>query len=82
MSENTIRLFELHSGPNFCESVKKLKKNNPDLSYTECVLEVCEQWEIEPERAAEFIDTPLKKKIESEAQKKHLLPSKTKGTLF
>ena len=53
-----------------------------DMSYTEAIIEICEQKELEPEDVAKLIKKgPLKNKLEVEATRRNIVKSST-ASLF
>ena len=57
-----------------------VRKDN--MSYTEAIIEICEQKELEPEDVAKLIKKgPLKNKLEVEATRRNIVKSNT-STLF
>jgi len=50
------------------------------LGYSEAIISICEELNIEPEDIAKLITGPLKNKLEAEAMKNCLLPKS--GDLF
>lgn len=57
-----------------------VRKDN--MSYTEAIVEICEQRELEPEDVAKLIKKgPLKNKLEVEATRRNIVKSNT-STLF
>lgn len=48
------------------------------VSYIDAVLAVCEQFGLEPQVAAKFLNKPLIEKIKIEGQEMNLLPKKSK----
>jgi hypothetical protein len=48
-----------------------------NMSYTEAIIEVCEQLDIEPQDMAKIIKGPLKDKLAAEAQDRNIIKSKT-----
>ena len=59
------------------EKVEFLVKQD-DMSYSEAIVEICEQKEIEPEDIAKLIKKgPLRNKLEVEAAKRNILKSST-----
>jgi hypothetical protein len=48
------------------------------MSYMDAVLWFSQQREIEPETAANLLNTNIKNKLEAEARELHFLPKKTK----
>ena len=49
-----------------------------DVSYIDAVIAVCEQYGIEPQVAAKFLNKPIIEKIKAEGQELNLLPKKTR----
>ena len=49
-----------------------------DVSYIDAVLAVCEQFGLEPQVAAKFLNKPIIEKIKAEGQELNLLPKKTR----
>jgi hypothetical protein len=50
---------------------------NTDYSYIEAIVEYCKQTGLEIEMAASLINSPLKKRIESDAMNRNMLKVKT-----
>jgi len=48
------------------------------VSYIDAVIAVCEQYGIEPQVAAKFLNKPIIEKIKAEGQELNLLPKNTK----
>lgn len=48
------------------------------VSYIDSVLAVCEQFGLEPQVAAKFLNKPLIQKIKAEGQELNLLPKNSK----
>jgi hypothetical protein len=48
------------------------------VSYIDAVLAVCEQFGIEPQVAAKFLNKPIIEKIKAEGQELNLLPRKSR----
>ena len=48
------------------------------VSYIDAVLAVCEQFGLEPQVAAKFLNAPIIQKIKAEGQELNLLPKKSK----
>jgi hypothetical protein len=48
------------------------------VSYIDAVIAVCEQFGIEPQVAAKFLNKPIIEKIKAEGQELNLLPKKTR----
>lgn len=48
------------------------------VSYIDAVIAVCEQYGIEPQVAAKFLNKPIIEKIKAEGQELNLLPKKTR----
>jgi hypothetical protein len=67
--------------PELIEKVEFLVRKD-NMTYTEAIIEVCEQKELEPEDVAKLIKKgPLKNKLEVEATKRNIVQSNT-STLF
>lgn len=49
---------------------------NEDLTHSEAILEVCEEYGIEPEDIATLITGPLKEKLRVEAMRRNILPNR------
>lgn len=49
-----------------------------EVSYIDAVLAVCEQFGLEPQVAAKFLNKPIIEKIKAEGQELNLLPKKTR----
>jgi len=47
-----------------------------DMTYTEAIIEVCDQLDIEPQEMARIIKGPLKDKLRVEAQDRNILKNK------
>ena len=66
---------------NLTEEIEKLKSQSPKLSYIECTVEVCEQFDIDYESIKKVLSKNIKEKIELEAMQLNLLKYKN-NTLF
>ena len=67
--------------PELIEKVEFLVRKD-NMTYTEAIIEVCEQKELAPEDVAKLIKKgPLKNKLEVEATKRNIVKSNT-STLF
>ena len=67
--------------PELITQVDFLVKNDR-MTYTEAIVEICEQKELEPEDVAKLIKKgPLKNKLEVEAMKRNIVKSST-ASLF
>ncbi len=53
-----------------------VSKNN--RGYLEAVVEVCEEYQIEPELASKYLSKPIKEKIRVEGEERNLLPKTPK----
>ena len=51
------------------------------MSYTESIIEICEQKEIDPEDMAKLVKGPLKSKLEVEAMYRNII-KRTTTTLY
>lgn len=51
------------------------------MTYTEAIIEMCEQRQIEPEDIAKIIKGPLKLKLEAEAMDRNII-KRTTSSLF
>ena len=51
------------------------------MSYTESIIEICEQKEIDPEDMAKLVKCPLKSKLEVEAMYRNII-KRTTTTLY
>tara|TARA_B100000900_G_scaffold366762_1_gene342830 strand:+ start:237 stop:479 length:243 start_codon:yes stop_codon:yes gene_type:complete len=47
------------------------------MSYTEAIIEICEQTEIDPEDIAKLVKGPLKSKLEVEAMDRNIIKRTT-----
>ena len=52
------------------------------LKYSEALLEICEQHEIDPHDIAKLVKGPLKAKLEAEAMKYNVIPDTQGNSLF
>ena len=52
------------------------------LKYSEALLEICEENEIDPHDIAKLVKGPLKKKLEVEAMKNNVIPNTIGNTLY
>ena len=52
------------------------------LKYSEALLEICEEHEIDPHDIAKLVKGPLKKKLEVEAMKNNVIPNTIGNTLY
>lgn len=59
--------------------LKQVQKTN--LSYMDCVLELAEEMNIEPNAAGKLLTKPIIEKIQEEAKEKHLLKGPKKKKL-
>ena len=50
--------------------------------YSEALLEICEENEIDPHDIAKLVKGPLKKKLEVEAMKNNVIPNTIGNTLY
>ena len=60
----------------FCKKIEAIKAEDPDLSYLECIVDVCYQENIELETIKPMISKSIKDKIEYEAMSMNLLTYK------
>ena len=61
----------------FSLEVEKLKaRSGNDLSYIECVVELCEKFDVEIEVVKSLLSKPIKDKIKSEAISAKLIKTK------
>lgn len=68
---------EISNKPDFSFEVENLKsKSGGDLSYIECVIEICERFELEVETVKSLLSKPIKEKIKFEAMSLNLLKDK------
>ena len=63
------------------EEIEKLKAASPRLSYIECTVEICEQFDVDYESLKKVLSKNIKEKIEREAMELNLLTYKN-NTLF
>ena len=75
-----MSMFEMNSKKKFCIAVQDLVLRKK-ITYLDSVIQVCEEWEIEPELAAKFLDEPIIDRIEQEAIDLHYLPRHSEGVL-
>ena len=61
----------------FAEDIEKLKSTT-GMTYIDCMVQYCEDNNIEPESVRKLISKPLKEKIEHESRKLHLLQKTNK----
>jgi hypothetical protein len=67
--------------PELIEKVDFLVKND-NMSYSESIVEICEQLELEPEDVAKLVKKgPLKNKLEVEAMNRNII-KRTTASLF
>jgi hypothetical protein len=52
------------------------------LKYSEALLEVCEEYEIDPHDIAKLVKGPLKAKLEAEAMRFNVIPNTNGNTLY
>jgi len=52
------------------------------LKYSEALLEICEQYEIDPHDIAKLVKGPLKAKLEAEAMRYNNIPNTQGNTLY
>tara|TARA_X000001316_G_C921583_1_gene36067 strand:+ start:2158 stop:2442 length:285 start_codon:yes stop_codon:yes gene_type:complete len=52
------------------------------LKYSEALLEICEQHEIDPHDIAKLVKGPLKAKLEAEAMRYNVIPNTQGNSLF
>jgi hypothetical protein len=63
----------------FAAEIEKRTKTK-NSSYIDAVMEICEQFEIEPAAIARYLTKPMIAKIKAEADTRHFrLPGKPKG---
>jgi hypothetical protein len=55
---------------------------NEGLKHSEAIIEVCEEYNIEPEDIAKIINGPLKERLKIEAMKHNVIPNTMGNTLF
>lgn len=63
---------------NLTLEIEKRTKNKT-ASYLDAVMDVCEEFEIDPTSIAKYLTKPMIEKIKIEAGSRHLLRSKEKG---
>ena len=63
------------------EEIEKLKAVSPRLSYIECTVEICEQFDVDYDSLKKVLSKNIKEKIELEAMELNLLTYKN-NTLF
>ena len=56
--------------------------HNDDLKYSEALLEICEEYEIDPHDIAKLVKGPLKAKLEAEAMKFNVIPNTNGNSLY
>lgn len=61
------------SSANFSYEVERFVSLNPDVSYMDAIIHICEQEEIEIESAARHIKGSLKEKLLIESKKARLM---------
>lgn len=71
--ENIVAKFSPNT---FITEVESLVRDE-ELTYTEAIMQICEDSGIEPEDIAKMIDGPLKAKMAVEAERLHLIPRTT-----
>tara|TARA_A100001515_G_scaffold142391_1_gene141096 strand:- start:869 stop:1111 length:243 start_codon:yes stop_codon:yes gene_type:complete len=52
------------------------------LKYSEALLEICEEHEIDPHDIAKLVKGPLKAKLEAEAMRNNVIPNTNGNTLY
>ena len=52
------------------------------LKYSEALLEICEQYDIDPHDIAKLVKGPLKAKLEAEAMKFNVIPNTNGNSLY
>ena len=52
------------------------------LKYSEALLEICEQYEIDPHDIAKLVKGPLKAKLEAEAMRYNSIPNTNGNSLY
>ncbi len=52
------------------------------LKYSEALLEICEEYEIDPHDIAKLVKGPLKAKLEAEAMRYNSIPNTNGNTLY
>lgn len=65
----------------FCKKIERLKAEDPDLSYLECIVDVCSDENIELETIKPMISKSIRDKIEYEAMSMNLLKYKNNTLL-
>lgn len=61
----------------FSFEVEKLKSLNKELTYLDCILELCETHNVEIESVKSLLSKPIKDKMKIEAEKLRLIKTKT-----
>ena len=56
--------------------------HSDNLKYSEALLEVCEENEIDPHDIAKLVKGPLKAKLEAEAMKFNVIPNTNGNSLY
>ena len=52
------------------------------LKYSEALLEICEEHDIDPHDIAKLVKGPLKAKLEAEAMRNNVIPNTNGNTLY
>lgn len=63
------------------EKVERLVRTD-GIKYTEALMHLCTEYEVEPEDIAKLISPPLKSKMKIEAENLNYLPKTSGNTLF
>ena len=66
----------------FCKEIEMVKASCNSLTYLECILEVCENNEIDFELVKTLLTKPIKDKMEAEALDRKLIKGKKPNTVL
>lgn len=61
---------------NFCKEIEALKSVEPTMSYMECILCICEQYDVEMENVKNLLTKPILDKFKAEAIQNNQLKEK------
>lgn len=71
MSEFKASIMDPDIREKFNRDIRNIVIDDPEVSYIEAILEVCEVYSIEPEAASKLITKPIKDRVEIEARKRN-----------